>query len=311
MKFKNFVSFFSASLLGLHLINKYTAKQAKSLHKFNIYRDSTFKWQYGNIFYTKKGTGKPILLIHDLTAGSSSYEWKDIIDYYAKTNTVYAIDLLGCGSSDKPNFNHTNFLFTKLIRDFINELIKEPCTIITSGNSSSIALMTNFSDENIINKIIMINPSHSDSCKYVPANQQKAFLFSLPVIGTFFANHYNTRESYEALFYTKYYKNPYNINPEDIDAYYSSYHTGIHCSKAIYSSICNGYTNVDVSKALENMNVPLCIICGDSIDNPDDVIESYLIYQHSLMSEIIKDTKYLPHLECPEAVIRVLDKMID
>ena len=56
MKLKNIVSFFGASLIGLHLINRYTANQAKSLHKFNIYRDSTFQWQYGNIYYVKKGT---------------------------------------------------------------------------------------------------------------------------------------------------------------------------------------------------------------------------------------------------------------
>lgn len=310
MKLKNFVSIFGASLIGLHLINRYTVNQAKSLHNFNVYRDSIFKWQYGNVFYEKKGSGEPLLFIHDLSAGSSSYEWKNLIDHYAKNNTVYAIDLLGCGSSDKPNFNYTNFMFTKLIRDFISEVIGESCKVVTSGHSSSIALMSNLLEEDLIKKIVMINPSNSDYCQYEPANKKKAALFGLPVIGTFLANHYNTREAYENLFYTEYYKNPYNINPDDIDAYYSSYHTGIQSSKAIYSSICNGYVNADISNALENLNIPICIICGDSIDNPDDIIDSYLIYQPGLMSEIIENSKYLPHLECPDAVIEILDKML-
>ncbi len=310
MKLKKLFSLVGASFVGIHLINKYTTTHAKSLLNFNVYRDSTYKWQYGNIFYSKKGHGAPLLFIHDLDAGSSSYEWLKLVDHYAKTNTVYLIDLIGCGSSEKPNFNYTNYLFTKLVRDFIKDVIQEPCTVITSGSSSSIALMTTLSDENNITNIVMINPIDSNHCKYIPANNKKAFLFRLPVIGTFLANHYNTREHYETLFYTKYYKNPYNINPKDIDAYYSSYHTGIHCSKAIYASICNLYTNVDITSALQNISIPLSIICGDNIDNLDNIIDSYLTYIPTLKSEIIEDTKYLPHMENPEAVINVLDKLI-
>lgn len=53
----------------------------------------------------KTGTGKPILLIHDTDSGASGEEWAKVAKKLAKNNTVYTIDLLGCGRSDKPSIN--------------------------------------------------------------------------------------------------------------------------------------------------------------------------------------------------------------
>ena len=68
-----------------------------------------FSWQFGDIFYTKKGTGTPMLLLHDLHCASSGREWQYIEDTLAKDHTVYTLDLLGCGRSD----NHVHELFIR------------------------------------------------------------------------------------------------------------------------------------------------------------------------------------------------------
>ena len=80
-----------------------------------------FSWQFGDIFYTKKGTGTPMLLLHDLHCASSGREWQYIEDTLAKDHTVYTLDLLGCGRSDKPAITYTNFLYVQLIVTFIKQ----------------------------------------------------------------------------------------------------------------------------------------------------------------------------------------------
>ena len=68
------------------------------------------------IFFTqKKGTGTPMPLLHDLHCASSGREWQYIEDTLAKDHTVYTLDLLGCGRSDKPAITYTNFLYVQLI----------------------------------------------------------------------------------------------------------------------------------------------------------------------------------------------------
>ena len=63
-----------------------------------------YHWKYGNIYYTKSGKGKPVLLIHDLdpTASSMSGSCNEKL---AENHTVYAIDLLGCGRSEKTEYD--------------------------------------------------------------------------------------------------------------------------------------------------------------------------------------------------------------
>ncbi|WP_066224195.1 alpha/beta fold hydrolase [Metabacillus fastidiosus] len=54
----------------------------------------------GHIFVTCNGSGPPIVLIH----GTASYHfcWRNIYSILSKNHTVYVLDLLGAGESDKP-----------------------------------------------------------------------------------------------------------------------------------------------------------------------------------------------------------------
>jgi len=52
------------------------------------------------IAYLESGIGETILLVHGIT--TYSFIWQDIIPILSKNYNVIAIDLLGCGDSDKP-----------------------------------------------------------------------------------------------------------------------------------------------------------------------------------------------------------------
>ena len=98
-------------------------------------------WKHGRIYYTKTGSGAPLLLIHDLHPASSSYEWSRMMKKLEKTNTVYTIDLLGCGRSDKPNITYTNYLYVQLMNEFISNVINEKTDVIATGDSLSFVVM--------------------------------------------------------------------------------------------------------------------------------------------------------------------------
>ncbi|MBQ0000712.1 MAG: alpha/beta hydrolase, partial [Clostridiales bacterium] len=94
-KFLKFAAFTAATMI---IINEYITTKTELLDRLDKNDDGqTYKWRYGNIYYTKTGIGSPILLLHDLTPGSSAEEWKSTIETLSETHTVYAIDLLGCG----------------------------------------------------------------------------------------------------------------------------------------------------------------------------------------------------------------------
>src|SRR4029078_13399162 len=52
-----------------------------------------FEWRYSRVALTKRGSGRPILLIHAIHAAAWSYEWRNNVDALARSNTVYTLDL--------------------------------------------------------------------------------------------------------------------------------------------------------------------------------------------------------------------------
>lgn len=53
-----------------------------------------------NLAYHRQGAGEPVLLVHGVT--TYSFIWRRIIPLLSHSYDVIAVDLLGCGESDKP-----------------------------------------------------------------------------------------------------------------------------------------------------------------------------------------------------------------
>ena len=87
----------SGAAAATALINKAIKLSATSRNVLEEPEALCYKWRLGNIHYTKTGTGKPILLVHDLAPASSGFEWKNLVGKLSETYTVYTIDLLGFG----------------------------------------------------------------------------------------------------------------------------------------------------------------------------------------------------------------------
>ena len=62
----------SSSIAGISLINKLIKISATSKGLLEDSQKLCFHWRLGDIYYTKQGTGSPLLLIHDLNAAASS-----------------------------------------------------------------------------------------------------------------------------------------------------------------------------------------------------------------------------------------------
>ncbi|GFP81430.1 uncharacterized hydrolase yugf [Phtheirospermum japonicum] len=74
----------------------------------------------------------PLLLVHGF--GASIAHWRRNIPTLAQSSTVYAIDLIGFGASDKPaGFQYSMEVWAQLILDFLDEIVQRPTVLL--GNS--------------------------------------------------------------------------------------------------------------------------------------------------------------------------------
>ena len=153
---KKFLFLSVATLAGMYAYNQFVASTSTKKNMLPTKNGSYYSWKQGNVFYTKTGTGDPVLLIHDTNSASSSVEWSKISKRLQKKHTVYTMDLLGCGLSDKPGLSYTNYMYVQLITAFIKDIIKSKTSVVASNFSSSFVIMANQLDASIIDKMIFI-----------------------------------------------------------------------------------------------------------------------------------------------------------
>lgn len=271
--------------------------------------DNYYNWRFGKVYYKKKGHGSPVLLIHDLTVYSSAYEWNKVVNELAETHTVYAIDLLGCGRSEKPRITYTNYLYVQLIADFIKNVIGEKADVIASGYSGSFTVLASYTNPEFISKIILINPPSLASLNKVPSKRSKLYKFILefPIFGTLIYNIKTCQSNIQLLFTEKYLYNPFSVTPEMVDTYYEAAHKSLSNSKFLLSSLVAGYTNNNITHALKEINQSVTILYCEGETDSEKIAESYTTCNPAIESCMLKHAKHLPQLETPGKFLEILN----
>lgn len=309
-KAKNVLILAGLATLAMHIINKAeysrcTAKNILGSSRNNPYKNHYYEWRFGKVCYSVRGKGTPLLLLHDLTIGSSSYEFHKLLDELSKNHEVYSIDLLGYGLSDKPDMTYTNYLFVQLVSDFIKNIIQRKTDIISVGDSVPIAIMACHNDSEIINKIVAINPQSLFQLNQIPSKQTRIlkFLTDVPILGTFIYNIHSGRAAFTKLFQKEYFYNPGSISENDLLAYMEAAHTSDQHSKHTYASYIGKYMNANIIHALKEVNNSIYIITGENKEESRTIAANYEYYNNAIESIFIRGAKQLVHLERSKEVL--------
>jgi pimeloyl-ACP methyl ester carboxylesterase len=290
----------------LHGINKFIENTSVT---FNTKPSGNYyHWKSGDIYYKKQGQGEPILLIHDLTVYSSNYEWSRVIETLSANYTVYAIDLIGCGKSDKPEITYTNYFYVQMISDFVKDVIQEKTKAAVTGLSGSFVLMANSIHEELFSDIILINPPAVSALKKTPDDRSKIIvgLFHIPVVGKT-AYYIETNKTNTEYYLTeKCFYNPFSLTETTIKAYYTAAHTSFGNGKALLASLDGQYLNIDISKVLQNTKNNIMIITGDHLEKKNEVENAYLKLNPNIITHSVPETKQLPQLENPSKFIELI-----
>ena len=107
------------------------------------------------IFYTVKGEGKPLLLIHGYGAGI--WVWEKQIEILSKSYRVYALDVIGHGFSDRPKIPYTPETYIHFLKDFMDEAGIERATLIGNSMGGGIAWAMAILFPERVDRLILIN----------------------------------------------------------------------------------------------------------------------------------------------------------
>ena len=107
------------------------------------------------IFYTVKGEGKPLVLIHGYGAGI--WVWEKQIEALSQCFRVYALDVIGHGFSDRPKIPYTPEAYVHFLKDFMDGVCIERATLIGNSMGGGMAwAMATFYPERV-DRLILID----------------------------------------------------------------------------------------------------------------------------------------------------------
>lgn len=297
-----------ASIAAIHGINRIHTSLCTVKNLLDTSENFYYEWRFGKIRYQRKGSGSPLLFIHDLTVGSSSYEYHRLINNLTEKHAVYSLDLLGYGMSDKPPMTYTNNLYEQLVTDFIKSVIGKKTSVVVTGESVPFVIMACHNDPEIFNKIVCINPQSLFLQNQIPSKQTNLFklLIETPILGSFIYHLFSNRPSIEKAFWKTYFYDREEVKEKYIYNYLEAAHIDDYHAKYAFASYVGKYMNMNILHELKEIDNSILMIGGEKEKDMQTIIENYKYYNPAIEDCYIPNAKHLPQLETPDEILEQL-----
>lgn len=225
------VSIFSQSVVSLLTQLPQGSLQGMIFNRSHQLRRGTLSSDCTIESYTHKGSWKltyifkpaslgfenhsPLLLVHPVGIGLSSWFWIKFIEEFNAGPALYAVDLIGCGlehGADAWNPNERGMFFplswTEGCETLLNNIIiprfaeqlktsfQSNCIVITQGGVAPVGIMLAYRNPQTVSKLIMASPPKwTDLIHPIPQAVLKRnyYSLSLPIIGPFLFKLLETR----------------------------------------------------------------------------------------------------------------------
>ena len=265
-----------------------------------------FEWQHGNVFYKMAGAenaGTPLVFVHGIGAGASSFMWRRNFDSLARDFRVYALDLLGFGFSDKPaGAPYSADLYVELIADFIREIAGPPAHVVASSLGAAYGVRVACEHPELVSSLVLVAPTGAgETLRARPGMAGAAFygLLQSPVLGTSFYNVIASERSIrdyarEELFYDR-----RRVTKNLIAQYYAASHQpGAQHAIAAFLS---GYLNTDTRESFARLEQRVTLVWGKQDQtNPIENAAGLLSLNPRAGLEIFDRCRMMPQEEEPD-----------
>jgi len=265
----------------------------------------------GDVWYTVAGSGPPLVLIHSIGAGCSSFEWHRVLERLADSHTVFALDLPGFGKSDRPDVAYDSEYYMEVIELVCDRVVAPHCPdqsvgLIAVSLSAAWALVLAQRRPKLISRLALVSPVGIGSLTDgLPAGRILGNLMKVPILGQSIRNAITSRRAIQATLTDRVFANPDRVVPEIVDHFHKAAHQP--GSGDVLAHFVNGDLSVSASNALQTLPIPVLFIFGAGRQNVEagDRGECRRVRPDAQFVDI--DTSgALPHLEQPDLFLNAL-----
>jgi pimeloyl-ACP methyl ester carboxylesterase len=188
-----------------------------------------YYWRGWRLAYRVAGEPQapPVLLVHGVYAGASSYEFHKNFLELAEDFRVYALDLLGCGLSERPRRRYGPEDVAAQVEDFAREEIGVQTHLISSSLSAALVVPAAIRSPRLFKKLVLICPTGlGGSLDQSSGRLGEAIynLFRAPILGNSLYNAIVSRWGIRYYLGSMAYYDPNFITDELVEDYYRTSH---------------------------------------------------------------------------------------
>jgi len=267
-----------------------------------------FSWAHGDIFYVVKGQGEPLVLLHGVYAGASSYEFRRVFDALARRFRVFAFDLLGFGLSDRPPLLYTPVLYEDLIEDFVRQVVggmDHPVNVIASSLGAAFTIRAAADRPGLFNRLALVEPTGMENlanAQETPARRIGRAVLRSPIVGQAVYNAIVSRPSIRYFLKAQTYGDGQRVSDDIVDYYYTMAHQP--GGRYAPASFISGTLNTPVASVYPLLKQPILLCWGkDARFTPLENARAFR--QANPRAELrVFDCGGLPQEEAPEEFAR-------
>jgi pimeloyl-ACP methyl ester carboxylesterase len=288
----------AGALGGLAVLNRRLEESGGELSNRLGGETRYYRWRGGDLAYAVAGEGEPLLLVHGIYAGASSFEFRKNFGELSRGFRVYALDLLGCGLSERPRRRYGPGDVTSQVEDFAREEIGGPAHLVASSLSGSLSVPALVRSPRLFKKVVLICPTGYGSLERPSGYLGDAVwgLFLTPVLGDALYHAIVSRRGIRYYLGNMAYHDPGFVTEELVEAYYRIGHQ--RGAKYFPAAFVSGKLNLGLADYWPRVPHRALVCWGrEARIAPVSEVEEFVRRNPRSEPRVFKDAALLPHDE--------------
>ncbi|MBW4463343.1 MAG: alpha/beta fold hydrolase [Nodosilinea sp. WJT8-NPBG4] len=253
----------------------------------------------------------PLLFVHGLGGGSSSYEWSKVYPAFAAEHLVLAADLIGWGSSDHPDRPLTTADYLSLLRELI-ELCPTSPVVVSSSLSGAMLVRVAIDHPDRLRGLFLVAPAGLADFGQDPSRSPINQLVKLPVIDqVLYRGAIATAEGIKLFLTQRQFADASKISDDIVAAYLKSAQQPNADVAAL--AFVRGDLSFDLATYLPLLTVPTVLLWGEVAQLTDVSIGRRFAALNSAAIrrfEVLPGVGLTPQLEQPGVTIGLIQQFL-
>lgn len=263
---------------------------------------------HGEVVYHTSGAGEPLVFLHGIYPGASSFEWSRVYPQFAVGQQVIAPDLIGFGESERPRRGLDADDHVRALADlFFSVNGGRPAAVVASGFGAALAAKLAIQHPELISRLVLYAPIGLDAAsRRVPLGMST--LSRVPALNRFVYRNYFGRRPFIRGWLTRFgYGDPSRV-ADDVTDVLSSF-AGQYGAEHAMLAFLRGRLLYDVKSQLPRLGQPVALLWPDLPDRyPPAQIERLAKALPNGRVVLAGRTAALGALETPELLQTLIDE---